>query len=144
MLNRVVFTGRLTRDPEMRRTASNTAVASFTIACDSSYRSASGEKNTLFMNCSIFGNKAETVCKYTRKGSLIAVEGRLNQRKYTNRDGINVTVYETIADNVEFLEPKSAAENTEETAYQQDVQHEEGNSGNSLDAIDLMSDDLPF
>lgn len=142
MLNRVVLIGRLTRDPELRRTASNLAVVSFTIAVDDSYRrGADGEKNTLFMSCSMFGTRAENVAKFVRKGSLVAVEGRLNQRKYTRKsDGVNMTVIETICDSVEFLEPKGAA--PAETGYTPDITPESPSDDDV--SIDVTDDDLPF
>lgn len=148
MLNHVVLIGRLTRDPESRKTNTGLTVVSFTVAVDDSFKGPNGEKNTLFMNCSIFGTKAENVAKFVRKGSLVAVSGRLNQRKYTNRDNQQVTVIETIADNVDFLEPKSANgatsdANIRQQAPAQDYVDDAADSGN-LDGIDVVSDDLPF
>ncbi|MCR5514404.1 MAG: single-stranded DNA-binding protein [Bacilli bacterium] len=148
MLNHVVLIGRLTRDPESRKTNTGLTVVSFTVAVDDSFKGPNGEKNTLFMGCSIFGTKAENVAKFVRKGSLVAVSGRLNQRKYTNRDNQQVTVIETIADSVEFLEPKSANgaaadNNIRQQAPQQDYVDDAADSGN-LDGIDVVSDDLPF
>ena len=148
MLNHVVLIGRLTRDPESRKTNAGLTVVSFTVAVDDSFKGPNGEKNTLFMGCSIFGTKAENVAKFVRKGSLVAVSGRLNQRKYTNRDNQQVTVIETIADSVEFLEPKSANgaaadNNIRQQAPQQDYVDDAADSGN-LDGIDVVSDDLPF
>ena len=148
MLNHVVLIGRLTRDPESRKTNTGLTVVSFTVAVDDTFKGPNGEKNTLFMNCSIFGTKAENVAKFVRKGSLVAVSGRLNQRKYTNRDNQQVTVIETIADSVEFLEPKSANgaaadNNIRQQAPQQDYVDDAADSGN-LDGIDVVSDDLPF
>ena len=148
MLNHVVLIGRLTRDPESRKTNTGLTVVSFTVAVDDSFKGPNGEKNTLFMGCSIFGTKAENVARFVRKGSLVAVSGRLNQRKYTNRDNQQVTVIETIADSVEFLEPKSANgaaadNNIRQQAPQQDYVDDAADSGN-LDGIDVVSDDLPF
>jgi single-strand DNA-binding protein len=103
--------------------------------------------------CSIFGNKAENVAKFTRKGSLVAVEGRLNQRKYTRKtDNVQMTVIEVIADNVEFLDPKGAGQASDASGYTADKAtpaapanqaNEKKDSGN-LDSIDVVDDDLPF
>lgn len=147
MLNHVILIGRLTRDPELRKTAAGLSVASFTVAVDDSFKGPNGEKNTLFMGCSIFGNKADNVAKFVRKGSLVAVSGRLNQRKYTNKDNVQVTVIETIADNVDFLEPK-AANAAAEPGFRQvepapSYVQEPASSGN-LDGLDVVDDDLPF
>jgi single-strand DNA-binding protein len=152
MLNRVVLIGRMTRDPELRKTTSGLAVASFAIAVDDSYKQPDGSKNTLFMNCSIFGTKAENVAKFTRKGSLVAVEGRLNQRKYTRKaDNVQMTVVEVIADNVEFLDPKGS-QPSDSSGYVADKpapsapapQSEPKKDGGNLDSIDVVDDDLPF
>ncbi len=144
MLNRVILIGRLTRDPEIRKTTSGTAVASFTIAVDDSYKGPNGEKNTLFMTCSVFGARGENVAKFTRKGSLVCVQGRLNQRKYVRKtDNVQVTTTEVIADGVEFLDPKSQnpqAGVADTSSVAQDEQPESGN----LDSIDVVDDDLPF
>ncbi|MCQ2799336.1 MAG: single-stranded DNA-binding protein [Bacilli bacterium] len=150
MLNHVILIGRLTRDPELRKTTSGLSVASFTVAVDDTYsRGPNGEKNTLFMGCSIFGNKADNVAKFVRKGSLVAVSGRLNQRKYTNKDNVQVTVIETIADNVDFLEPKgqSAAgpeDNFRQVAPQQTYSQVDTAASSNLDGLDVVDDDLPF
>ncbi len=152
MLNRVVLIGRMTRDPELRKTTSGLSVASFAIAVDDSYKQPDGTKNTLFMNCSIFGNKAENVAKFTRKGSLVAVEGRLNQRKYTRKtDNVQISVVEVIADNVEFLDPKGS-QPSDNGGYSADrnapsapaSQVEEKKDSGNLDSIDVVDDDLPF
>lgn len=145
MLNRVILIGRLTRDPEIRKTTSGTAVASFTIAVDDSYKGPNGEKNTLFMSCSVFGARGENVAKFTRKGSLVCVQGRLNQRKYVRKtDNVQVTTTEVIADGVDFLDPKSQnSQSGSADASSSMVQEEQPESGN-LDSIDVVDDDLPF
>jgi single-strand DNA-binding protein len=152
MLNRVILIGRLTRDPELRKTTSGMAVASFAIAVDDNYKQPDGSKNTLFMNCSLFGQRAENVVKFTRKGSLVAVQGRLNQRKYTRKtDNQQISVVEVIADDVEFLDPKGSGQATDSSGYVPDktapaapeAQDKKPDSGN-LDSIDVVDDDLPF
>lgn len=143
MLNRVILIGRLTRDPELRKTTSGTAVASFSLAVDDSYKGPNGEKNTLFMNCSIFGARGENVAKFTRKGSLVAVSGRLNQRKYNRKsDNVQMTVTEVICDSVDFLDTKSS--NGSATPSNDNETVSEEAQGNNLDSIDVVDDDLPF
>ncbi len=145
MLNRVILIGRLTRDPELRKTASNLSVASFSLAVDDSRKNPDGTKNTLFMNCTLFGVRAETFVKYTHKGSLISVEGKLQQRKYTNKAGVQVTTIETLVDNFDFLDTKNAAAN-DAVGYssQPDVAPAAQPDSGNLDAIDVVDDDLPF
>jgi single-strand DNA-binding protein len=152
MLNRVILIGRLTRDPELRKTSSGMAVASFAIAVDDNYKQPDGSKNTLFMNCSLFGQRAENVVKFTRKGSLVAVQGRLNQRKYTRKtDNQQISVVEVIADDVEFLDPKGSGQAQDNSGYTPDkpaanapASQEKKQDGGNLDSIDVVDDDLPF
>ena len=102
MLNVIALVGRLTRDPELRKTNSGTNVAAFTIACDNPRKNANGEKDTLFMDCEVYGPQADTVTRFFSKGSGIAVHGRLCSRKYVNKQGVTVTAYGVKCDNVEF------------------------------------------
>lgn len=144
MFNRIVLIGRLTRDPELRRTQSDLAVSSFTIAVDDRFRGSDGQKSTIFLRVSVWGAQAENVKKYTHKGSLVAVDGRIRQRTFQNRDGVNVTSTEVDADNVTFLDPKGAEnlESTSEAGYVSDVPSSPNESSADLD--DLAEDDLPF
>ena len=152
MINRVVLVGRLTRDPELRRTAAGLAVASFTIAVDDSRKGPNGEKQTIFMPVSVFGNTGENVAKFTRKGSLVGVEGRLTQRKYARKqDNVMVTSTEIIADAVEFLEPKGTNAASDNNGYSPDKPAPEASAGSgkkqegkNLDSIEVVDDDLPF
>jgi single-strand DNA-binding protein len=107
MLNHIVLMGRLTRDPELRYTASNVPVASFTVAVDRDFgRGENGEKQTDFINVSAWRQTGEFVSKYFTKGSMIAVSGRLQIREYTDRDGNRRTAAEVVADNVYFGDSK--------------------------------------
>ena len=152
MLNRVILIGRMTRDPELRKTGSGLAVASFALAVDDSHKGQNGEKVTIFMNCSCFGNCAENTAKYTRKGSLVAIEGRLTHRKYTRKsDNAQVTATDIVADSVEFLDPKGASTNVDNSGYTPDAKTPDGpasqvkkDEGKNLDSIDVVDDDLPF
>lgn len=106
MLNRIVLAGRLTKDVELRKLANGMAVASFNLASDELSKNADGSKKVIFIEVSLFGKSAENVAKYVQKGSLVAVDGRITQRKYTNKQNQQVTSTEIVADNVQFLEPK--------------------------------------
>lgn len=113
MLNQIIIMGRLTRDPELRRTSSGIAVASFCVAVDRDYTSdPSGEKETDFINCVAWRQKAEFVSKYFEKGSMIVVSGRLQIRKWTDNDGNNRTTAEIVADNLYFGESKKDKSNS--------------------------------
>lgn len=111
MYNRVILIGRLTRDPELRYTANGSAVASFALAVDRNFRSASGERETDFINIVAWRNLGERCSEYLSKGKLAAVEGRLQIRSYEGQDGQKRTVAEVVADDVRFLSPKDGASN---------------------------------
>ena len=107
MLNHITIMGRLTRDPELRHTQSNTPVASFTVAVDRDFSGRDGgEKQTDFIDCVAWRQTGEFVSKYFRKGSMIVVSGRLQSRKWQDREGNNRTNWEVNADNVYFGESR--------------------------------------
>ena len=106
MLNRIVLMGRLTRDPELRRTQSGTAVTSFSIACDRDFKSQSGEKETDFIDIVAWRGTAEFVSKYFAKGRMAIVEGRLQIRDWTDNNGSKRRSAEVIADNIYFGDSK--------------------------------------
>ena len=105
-LNRSVCIGRLTRDPELRSTTNGTAVATFTVAVDRDFKGQNGEKETDFIPVVVWRGLAETCGRYLSKGKMVAVDGRLQIRTY-EKDGQKRTVAEIVADNVQFLSPKS-------------------------------------
>ena len=106
MLNKIILMGRLTRDPELRRTQSGTAVTSFSLAVDRDFKSQSGEKETDFIDVVDWRNTAEFVSKYFTKGRMAVVEGRLQIRDWTDRDGGKRRSAEVIAENVYFGDSK--------------------------------------
>ena len=106
MLNKIVIMGRLTRDPELRRTQSGTAVTSFSIACDRDFKSQSGEKETDFIDIVAWRGTAEFVSKYFAKGRMAIVEGRLQIRDWTDNNGGKRRSAEVVADNIYFGDSK--------------------------------------
>lgn len=106
MLNRIIVMGRMTRDPELRRTNSGTAVASFTVAVDRDFKSQSGEKETDFIDVVVWRNTAEFVSKYFSKGRMSVVEGRLQLRDWTDKEGNKRRTAEIVADSVYFGDSK--------------------------------------
>ena len=106
MLNRIVLMGRLTRDPELRRTGSGTAVSSFSIAVDRDFKGQSGEKETDFIDIVAWRNTAEFVSKHFTKGRMAVVEGRLQIRDWKDKEGNNRRSAEVVADNVYFGDSK--------------------------------------
>jgi single-strand DNA-binding protein len=133
MLNRVTLVGRLTRDPELRRTQSGVAVTNFTLAVDNRF-SRTQERTASFFNVVCWNQTAENVAKFMKKGSLVGVDGRLEQRTFDRRDGSKGQVIEVIADQVVFLEPKNVGE--ESAGYEPDEQGYQEETP--------TEDDLPF
>ena len=103
--------GRLTRDPELRRTGSGTAVTSFSLACDRDFKSQSGDKETNFIEVVAWKNTAEFVSKYFSKGRMAVVEGRLQIRDWTDKAGNKRTTAEVVAENVYFADSKRSESN---------------------------------
>ena len=111
MLNHITIMGRLTRDPELRRTGSGIAVASFTVAVDRDFGGRDGgEKETDFIDCVAWRQTGEFVSKYFTKGSMIVVSGRLQIRSWNDKDGNKRRTAEVVADNVYFGESKRSNE----------------------------------
>ncbi len=106
MLNHIAIMGRLTRGPELRRTGSGVAVASFTVAVDRDYAPEGGERETDFIDCVAWRSTGEFVSKYFNKGSMIVVSGRLQIRSWTDKDGNKRRTAEIVADNCYFGEAK--------------------------------------
>ena len=103
MLNHIVIMGRLTRDPELRRTGTGVAVASFTVAVDRDFgKNENGEKETDFIDCVAWRQTGEFVSKYFTKGRMAVVSGRLQIRSWTDKDGNKRRTAEVVADNVYF------------------------------------------
>ncbi len=142
MINRVVLVGRLVRDPELKK-PSGTSICNFDLAVDTWQKDAEGNRTALYIRVVSFNQTAENVSKFARKGSLVGVDGRLSQRKFERKDGTKGSVIEVIADQVRFLEPKSAGGNQNEVAepgFDQTPIEESKN----LDTVDLPDDDLPW
>lgn len=111
MVNCIVIMGRLVADPELRTTSSGLSVSSFTVAVDRSYTRPGEEKQTDFIPVVAWRNTADFVTKYFHKGSMIAVQGSLQTRKYEDRSGQKRTAFEIVADNVSFCGSKAEAGN---------------------------------
>lgn len=109
MLNKIVIMGRMTRDPELKRTPSGTAVTSFTLAVDRDFKNQSGEKETDFISVTVWRGTAEFVSKYFSKGSMAIVEGRLQIRNWLDKEGGKRKAAEIVADNVYFGDTKKSS-----------------------------------
>ena len=129
MLNKIFLMGRLTRDPELRRTGNGTAVASFTLAVDRDYKSQSGEKETDFIDVVAWRSSAEFVSKYFTKGRMAVVEGRLQIRDWTDKDGGKRRSVQVVADNVYFGDSKHTVSDSGTPAAGEIAEIPEGEEG---------------
>lgn len=145
MFNLVVLTGRLTSDPEVKTTQSGVSVVSFCIAVQRQYKSGE-EPITDFINITAWRHTAEFIGKYFKKGNTIGIEGSIQTRKYTDRDGNNRVAFEVLAGNVQFVESKRSntdiniANDSEDPlkAVSENLQ----NAG--FEQANMSDDDLPF
>lgn len=112
MLNKIFIMGRLTRDPELRRTQNGTSVTSFTLAVDRDFKNADGTKDTDFIDVVAWRNTAEFVSKYFSKGRMAVVEGRLQLRDWTDKDGNKRRNAEVLADNIYFGDSKNEGDSS--------------------------------
>jgi|SRR5699024_3495424 len=143
-MNRWVGVGRLTRDPELKYTASGVAVANFTVACNRPYKNQQGEQEADFINCVAWRKPAENLANYMKKGGLIGVDGRIQTRSYEGQDGKMVYVTEVVAENIQFLESKNNSQPKQQQrvdVYNNEVKQAQQFDGEQLDVTDDM---LPF
>lgn len=110
MLNVAAIVGRLTADPELKHTASDVSVVSFTLAVGRSYAKAGTERQTDFIDVVAWRSTADFICRYFRKGQLMAVQGSIQTRTYQDKNGNNRKAVEIVADNVHFVESKRSEE----------------------------------
>ena len=148
-MNKVFLIGRLTRDPELRYTSSNVAVATFSLAVNRNFTNQDGEREADFINIQVWKNIAENCSKYLTKGSQVAVDGRIQARNYDAQDGSKRYVTEVVADNVQFLDNKKEGQVTDnnvgDIATQSDPFKEMHDKVEQQEfAYDYDSDGMPF
>lgn len=164
MINRVVLVGRLTRDPELKYTTNNVAVASFTLAVNRQFTNSQGEREADFINCVVWRKTAENFANFNQKGSLVGIDGRIQTRNYENKQGQRVYVTEVVVDNFSSLESRNAnssdnnnANSNKAPSYNQSNSSNNNNnqsnkSNNNMSdpfadnskPIDISDSDLPF
>ena len=110
MINRVVLVGRLTRDPELRYTANGAAVASFTVAVNRQFTNSNGERDADFIGCTIWRKAAENFANFTKKGSLVGIDGRILTSSYDNQQGQRVYRTDVVVENFSLLESRAESE----------------------------------
>lgn len=138
-MNNVTLLGRLTRDPEYRVTQSQTVVVNYTLAVDRRFKR-EGEPTADFIRCVAFGKTAEFAYKYFKKGTKIALEGRIQTGSYQDKDGKTVYTTDVVVENQEFAESKSASENDSETY----AEPERPEAPDDFMTIQDIQENLPF
>lgn len=113
-MNKIILVGRMTKDIEIRYTQNQKEVGSFDLAVNRNYKNANGEYDTDFFKCIAWGNLAKTIHTYTSRGSQIAIEGRVENRKYQANDGTNRYVTEVVVEGVQLLDSKKNNTTTEQ------------------------------
>ncbi len=155
MINNVVLVGRITKDADLRYISNGDAVATFTLAVNRQFTNQAGEREADFINCVLWKKGAENFANFTRKGSLVGIQGRIQTRNYENQQGQRVYVTEVVADNFTLLEKKGDTRDNSN--------HSSGQSNNRAkqqgfdefnqsadpfsgagESIDIGDDDLPF
>ncbi|EAC8001216.1 single-stranded DNA-binding protein [Listeria monocytogenes] len=160
MMNRVVLVGRLTKNPELRYTATGVAVATFTLAVNRPFKNTQGEQEADFIQCVVWRKPAENVANFLKKGSMAGVDGRIQTRNYDDNYGKRIYITEVVAESVQFLEPKNNhAGGSTTNNYQNQTNYSnynqtgsyQGNTNwnsnafvNDSRPIDINPDDLPF
>lgn len=128
-MNKIILTGRLTRDPEFTTTQNGVSVVRFALAVQRKYANDAGERECDFINCVAWRGLAETINKYCRKGDKIGIAGEVQTRNYEAQDGTRRYVFEAVANELEFISNKQAGEEKSELAQQ---------------LVEVSDDDLPF
>lgn len=144
MVNRVVLVGRLTKNPELKRTNNGNPVTSFRLAFSNRTKNADGSPSSSFVNCTAWNKTAELVFQYCSKGSQLCVDGRLVEIKFQRKDGTNASRVEIVVENIELLGKKNTTEDKNDgyvaDTSSDDVYEKESDSA----AGDMADDDLPF
>lgn len=161
MINRVVLVGRLTRDVDLKYTQSGAAVGQFSMAVNRQFTNANGDREADFINCVIWRKSAENFANFTKKGSLVGVDGRLQTRNYENQQGQRVYVTEVVVDNFSLLESRTTTEQRQGEGTNQNFDNSRPSGfpspnrpntdpnqadpfANHGKPLDISDDDLPF
>ena len=135
MFNLVVLTGRLTADPELKTTPNGVSVTSFSIAVQRKQKNSNGEYETDFINIVAWRQTAEFITKHFTKGSMIGIEGSIQTRQYTDKNGNNRTAFEVVANNVQFVGAKEKSDENKDVL---------NDFSEHLQELNEADDDLPF
>lgn len=143
-MNNIQLIGRLTKDVEVKFTQSGTAVGNFTLAVNRSFKNEQGEREADFINCVIWRKAAENLAQFTRKGSQIGIDGRIQTRNYENNQGQRVYVTEVVVNNFHLLESKPKDSNQQGYQQQNYQPNNNANMQGQGQFVNVDEDDLPF
>lgn len=138
MINNVVLVGRLARDPELRYTPSNIAVATFSLAVNRNFKNQAGDREADFISCIMWRQQAENFANWLKKGALVGITGRIQTRSYDNQQGQRVYVTEVVAESFQTLEKK------DNTANNASMENQIPPSFEKTNPMDISDDNLPF
>ena len=138
MINNVVLVGRLTRDPELRYTPSNVAVATFSLAVNRNFKNQAGDREADFISCIMWRQQAENFSNWCKKGNLVGITGRIQTRSYDNQQGQRVYVTEVVAESFQTLEKK------DNSANQSSMENQMPQNFGTSEPMDISDDDFPF
>lgn len=139
MINNVVLVGRLVRDPELRYTPSNQAVATFSLAVNRNFKSQNGEREADFINCVIWRRQVENLANWAKKGALIGITGRIQTRSYENQQGQRIYVTEVVAEQFQLLESRK-----DNGSNNQPTVDNHQNFSQQAEPFNIEESDLPF
>ncbi|NLW15214.1 MAG: single-stranded DNA-binding protein [Erysipelothrix sp.] len=151
MINRTILVGRITHDPEVKKTPSGSSVVNFSLAVNRTFN----KDQTDFINCVAWRNQADFIGNYIKKGTLLGVEGRIETGSYEDQTGRKVNTFTIVCDSVQALESRNARQNQEPSTYQrqeapsfsqpaQAPAFEQSNYEDDAPTLDITNDDLPF
>lgn len=144
MINNVVLVGRIVRDPELKYTPSNVAIATFTLAVNRRFKNENGDREADFINCVIWRQSAENLTNWAKKGNLIGITGSIQVRNYDNKEGKRIYVTEVIAENFQMLESGKGQVNQNSHHQSQSNVAKEPDQFSSSKVEEIDDDDLPF
>lgn len=150
-MNKVILIGRLTKDPELRKTPTDVSVVQFTIAVNRAFQQQNGERQADFINCVAWRGQAENLAKYMKKGGQIAVDGSIQTRSYDDQNGVRRFVTEVICNQITFLESRRNESGYNDLSQLEVPPMRESNNfsqgspfGDIKGNFDVSDDDLPF
>ena len=144
-MNKVFLIGRLTRDPELRYTTNQSAVANFSIAVDRNFRREDGTQETDFINIEVWNKPAENVNKYLKKGSQVAIDGSIRMDRFNDKDGNARTTYRVVANKVDSVEADSGVSSVKPSDFNvDDTTDIYSDFGKDIKVDEISDEELPF